>query len=140
LHHRQNYPSHFTTRLDAKQINIIKTKFNEWITYEHPNVIQNKIHALKHSHERIYHCFETLLKSGMRVGELVSINFKDCPAHRFIKSKLHNEIMAEIIINTEKTRKKREVYIPIKSYLFFKQDSKKLSKDLIVDGFVTFRR
>jgi site-specific recombinase XerD len=76
----------------------------------------------------------------MRVGELASIDFKSCPAHRFIRSKLHNEIMAEVIINTKKTKKKREVYIPIKSYCFFKSDKRKLSKALVTDGFLLFRR
>jgi hypothetical protein len=76
----------------------------------------------------------------MRVGELVNIDFQNCLVNRFIKSEIHNEIMVEIIINTEKTKKKREVYIPFKSYLFLKNDTRKLSRHLIIDGFIAFRR
>jgi hypothetical protein len=52
----------------------------------------------------------------MRVGELCSIDFTKDPASRIIKSRFSNTNSAEIIINTEKTCKKREVYIPVEAY------------------------
>jgi hypothetical protein len=76
----------------------------------------------------------------MRVGELASIDFSTNPAHRIVHSSIHNEQMVEIIINTEKTRKKREIYVPLSSYEFFKNDTRKLSRGLIIDGFTTFKR
>ena len=47
---------------------------------------------------------------------------------------------AEIIINTEKTCKKREVYILLETYDWFVNDSKKLRIDLIGHGFELFRK
>jgi hypothetical protein len=52
----------------------------------------------------------------MRLGELCDIDFKTNPASRFIVSKFSNTSCAEVIINTEKTCKKREIYIPEDSY------------------------
>jgi hypothetical protein len=96
---------------------------------------------------RIYHCFEALLSSGMRIGELTSIKFNTSPAHRFIYSKLNSQQYAEIIINTEKTCKKREIYIPLETYNFFTKNIRKyrfqkftMSKDLITVGFLKFRK
>ncbi len=64
------------------------------------------------------HVFESLLCSGMRLGELMSIDFSKNPANRVVESNLSGKKFAEIIINTEKTCKKREVYIPLESYDF----------------------
>jgi integrase len=140
IHHRPNFPSHFTTRLDKNEINFIKAKFEEYIKYDHLSVLVNKWNALKYSHLRIYHCFLTLIQSGMRVGELVSIDFRADPGRRQMHSILHKDTMVEIVINTLKTKKKREIYVPLASYNFFKNDKRKLSRDLVIDGFTTFAR
>ena len=55
----------------------------------------------------------------MRIGELASINFRSNPVHRIIESKISGCDKAEIIINTEKTYKKQEIYIPFDTYKFF---------------------
>jgi site-specific recombinase XerD len=55
---------------------------------------------------------------------------------------LHNfssDQVVEIIINTEKTHKKREVYIPYEDFLFFKNDAKKLTTQIITEGLSVFR-
>ena len=74
---------------------------------------------IRHKRLGYYYVFETLLCSGMRIGELASINFRTNPAHRIIESKISGCDKAEIIINTEKTCKKREIYIPLDAYKFF---------------------
>lgn len=89
------------------------------------------------------HVFESLLCSGMRLGELMSIDFSKNPANRVVESNLSGKKFAEIIINTEKTCKKREVYIPLESYDFFvantQNQKRKLYKALITQGFIDFR-
>ena len=48
--------------------------------------------------------------------------------------------MVEIIINTEKTCKKREIYIPLACYEFFCKEGRKLKSNLIKDNFITFKK
>ena len=72
--------------------------------------------------------FETLLCYGMRIGELASINFRDNPVHRIIESKIYGIDKAEININTEKTCKKREIYIPLDAYKFIINISERLKE------------
>lgn len=74
---------------------------------------------IRHKRLGYYYVFETLLCSGMRIGELASINFRANLAHRIIVSKISGCDKAEIIINTEKTCKKREIYVPLDAYKFF---------------------
>lgn len=81
----------------------------------------------------------------MRVGEFLSIDISKDPANRIARSEISKKEYAEIIINTEKTSKKRETYIPLDSYEFFKKNfsndsKKKMYKVLIVQGFIDFRK
>jgi integrase len=76
----------------------------------------------------------------MRVGELCNINFQNNPGHRVLLNKFINEKVVEIIINTEKTCKKREIYIPKKSYDFFVNDNRRLTKGLIIGGFISLKK
>jgi hypothetical protein len=57
----------------------------------------------------------------MRSGELASINFASQIINRTVKSYFSDKQVYEVIINTEKTHKKREVYIPIESFEFLKK-------------------
>jgi hypothetical protein len=52
----------------------------------------------------------------MRIGELCSIKWYSDTASRIIVSNIDNKEYAEIIINTEKTGKKREIYIENEVY------------------------
>jgi hypothetical protein len=61
---------------------LIREKFQEWIKIHNPNIVPNYIQFVEHSRTRIYHCFECLLASGMRIGELSGINFLN---HKIIK-------------------------------------------------------
>ena len=88
---------------------------------------------VKHKRLGYYYVFETLLCSGMRIGELASINFRTNPAHRIIESKISGNGKAEIIINTEKTCKKREIYVPIEAYRFFVKYKWKIKGNLVRD-------
>ncbi|MCQ3908857.1 MAG: hypothetical protein MJ200_05005 [Mycoplasmoidaceae bacterium] len=99
----------------------------------------NYVKAVRVNRIKYYYVFETLLCSGMRIGELTSINFSQLPAHRVITSEISGEKLAEIIINTEKTCKKREIYIPIDAYNFFSRQER-LKGNLIKDNFISFRR
>jgi len=135
--------SKFTTRLTKEDIVLIRQKFQEWIKLDDKLIDGKEAYAL-YPKRRLMHVFESLLCSGMRVGELISIKFSTNPAHRIVKSSISGKEFAEIIINTEKTCKKREVYIPIESYNFFVTSSndpkKKLYKVLITQGFIDFRK
>ena len=75
----------------------------------------------------------------MRIGELASINFRDNPVHRIIESKISGIDKAEFIINTEKTCKKREIYIPLDAYKFFVKYKWKIKGNLVKDNFIMFR-
>jgi hypothetical protein len=99
------------------------------------------------SRTRIYHCFEALLCSGMRIGELCSIDFESKPHHRIVYSSINRTYLAEIIINTEKTCKKREIYIPLKTYNFLCSNTRmyggkliKITRSNLTDGFVQFAK
>ena len=115
---RPNEISKFTTRLTNKEISYIRKKYNEWIN-EDLTTISNLKENVRHKRLGYYYVFEALLCSGMRIGELASINFRANPAHRIIESKISGNDKVEIIINTEKTCKKREIYIPLDAYKFF---------------------
>ncbi len=139
--------SKFTTRLEMNEIILIREKFKQWINEKSLNVVDNKVNYIRHSRTRIFHCFEILLGSGMRIGELVAIPFNKDPAHRVIWSSLNKQYLAELIINTEKTCKKREVYLPHESYRFMVKDRRKyqkkrlsLTKSLVTTGFTEFAR
>jgi intergrase/recombinase len=105
------------------------------------------VKVIRESRKRIYHCFEALLCSGMRLGELVSIPFDVFPAHRVIYDNFSKTSLVEIIINTEKTCKKREIYIPEDSYNFlctktrmYKKKKLWLTRQLIIQGFINFKK
>jgi hypothetical protein len=57
----------------------------------------------------------------MRGGELAKIDFMNQKINRAIMCNYNNKQYYEIIINTEKTCKKREIYIPAESYEFLKR-------------------
>jgi hypothetical protein len=59
----------------------------------------------------------------MRLGEFTSIDFRIQTIKREIQSNLTKEVFYEIVINTEKTCKKREIFIPKKCFEFFKSYS-----------------
>jgi site-specific recombinase XerD len=101
--------SKFTSRLEYQEIQLVRTKFKEWIETFNPKVVTNHIDSLKNSRLRIYHSFECLLASGMRIGELAGLNFQTHKVIRVIQSEVCQKSIVEIIINTEKTCKKREV-------------------------------
>ena len=140
---RSHEISKFTTRLTKQDIVLIRQKFQEWIKLDDRLIDGKECYSL-YPKRRLMHVFESLLCSGMRLGELLSIKFSTSPAHRIVKSSISGKEFAEIIINTEKTCKKREVYIPIESYNFFvstlSDPKKKLYKVLITKGFIDFRK
>jgi site-specific recombinase XerD len=103
-------------------------------------MIPNKLESVKHARLKLLHCFKILLSSGMRVGELVNIDFTRDPCQRIVTSILDKSQMAEIIINTEKTCKKREIYVPLDSYEFMKHDKRPLTRSMIIKSFIEFRK
>lgn len=139
IHTRPGEISKLTTRLTTDDIELIRKKYKEWISEPIDNGVPNYVKSVRESRMKYYLVFETLLSSGMRIGELASIPFKQLPAHRIIKSPISKQECAEIIINTEKTCKQREVYIPIEAYNFFAK-CKRLKSNLIKDNFISFRQ
>ena len=135
---RPNEISKFTTRLTNKEISYVRKKYKEWIN-EKLTCVKNLQELIRHKRLGYYYVFETLLCSGMRIGELASINFRANPAHRIIESKISGCDKAEIIINTEKTCKKREIYIPLDAYKFFVRYKWKIKGNLVRDNFIMFR-
>jgi integrase len=131
--------SKFTTRLDLCDLDEIYKQFDLWIK-NLDTTLDNKKETIRHSRTRILHCFKALVMSGMRIGELVSIDFMHNPAHRFVENRKTHERFAEIVINTEKVCKKREIYIPEESYLFFINDQRNLSTQMIREGFINLRK
>ena len=83
---RPNEISKFTTRLTNKEISYIRKKYNEWIN-EDLTTISNLKENVRHKRLGYYHVFETLLCSGMRIGELASINFRANPVHVLRRTK-----------------------------------------------------
>ncbi|MDR2567755.1 MAG: site-specific integrase [Mycoplasmataceae bacterium] len=126
------------TRLTCAEIDSLHKKFKEWINNVE-NVIPNNRENLRKSREKIYHVFNALVNSGMRIGELCSINFtKDCQA-RFLKNQYTDGEIAEIVITTEKTHRKREIYFPKEDYDFFTSNKIKLTPGGIQDAFRVFK-
>jgi intergrase/recombinase len=115
--------SKLTTRLDKEQILEIKEKLSLW-SKDIDRILPCKQKATIVSRLRIYHTFCILVNSGMRIGEFVSIDFKiDISKLRTIESRITGEKFVEMIINTEKTKKKREIYMPVESFEFLKEDN-----------------
>jgi site-specific recombinase XerD len=79
------------------------------------------IHLTKLSRTRVLHVFNILVSTGMRAGEFTAIDFNNVKINRTVESKLSGEVCVEITINTEKTKKNREVFIPKASYEFIKK-------------------
>ena len=79
--------SKFTTRLTNKETSYVRKKYNEWINKD-LTCVKNLQELIRHKRLGYYYVFETLLCSGMRIGELASINFKANPTHRIIESKI----------------------------------------------------
>jgi hypothetical protein len=69
---------------------------------------------------KLLHTFNILVSTGMRLGEFTAIDFTKQSIKREIKSNFSNSVFYEIVINTEKTKKNREVFIPKESFEFFK--------------------
>lgn len=132
--------SKFTTRLTKTEIDEIRAKYYEWINDPLPQLEINRAEYIRKQRLRYYLCFEALLCSGMRIGELCSIDWKKRPAHRLIRSNISGSELVEIIINTEKVCKKREIYIPLSCYENFCNEGTRIKANLIKDNFVTFRR
>lgn len=136
---RPHEVSKFTTRLTQKDIELARTKILDWIK-DANNIKNNTKQYIKLTRIRFFYLFEALLYTGMRAGELASIDFKSIHLNRFVSSDISHDKYAELIINTEKTCKKREVYLPENVYKFFLQDNKKLDIDYISHIFVAFRK
>ena len=83
---------------------------------------------------RLLLCVWDFLCSGMRIGELASINFRANPVHRIIESKISGCDKAEIIINIEKTCQKLEIYILLDAYKFFVKHKWKIKGNLVKDN------
>lgn len=140
IHARPGEISKLTTRLSIEDVKLIRQKYQEWIFEPINNGVPNYVKAVREGRMKYYMVFETLLTSGMRIGELAAIPFLRFPCHRIVQSKITSNIKcAEIIINTEKTCKQREVYVPIEAYEFFTKCSKGLKANLIKDNFKSFR-
>ncbi|MCQ2748146.1 MAG: hypothetical protein MJ223_02720 [Mycoplasmoidaceae bacterium] len=73
---------------------------------------------IKNTRIKLFYVFETLLCSGMRIGELTSIVFNKNLPNRIITSKISGNKLVEIIINTEKTCKMRERYTYLMMLMF----------------------
>ncbi|MDR0341466.1 MAG: site-specific integrase [Mycoplasmataceae bacterium] len=134
--------SKFTTRLDIREIKQLDNLFIKWIN-DVGKILPCKKEAVKLARERIYHVYKTLINSGMRIGELCSIDFSKLKDNvRILKNIYTNSKVTEIIINTEKTYKKREIYIPFENFAFFITNNidSKLSKVAIQEGFRVFRK
>ena len=93
---RPNEISKFTTRLTNKEISYIRKKYNEWINEDLTTISNLKVNV-RHKRLGYYYVFEALLCSGMRIGELASINFRANPAHRIIESKISGNDKLELI-------------------------------------------
>jgi integrase len=132
--------SKFTTRIDHYQISLIRQKFYEWINLDCKNMIKNKVEHVKLCRLKIYHAFEALLCSGMRIGEFCNIDWSKSPAHRFSNSQIDSSVRAEIVINTEKTCKQREIYVPLACYRFFVEHKIVMKSKMIEEGFRMFNR
>ncbi|GMO16957.1 MAG: hypothetical protein Ta2E_08230 [Mycoplasmoidaceae bacterium] len=129
-----------TTRLDLEEINWIKSRFRSWFAADLEKQLPNKQKSVILSRMRIYHVFNTLINSGMRIGELCAIDFKNLHNFRIIESQIIGKSCVEIIINCEKVCKKREVYIPKDSFDFFRRDKWKLTRTMVQSGFDVFKQ
>jgi hypothetical protein len=88
---------------------------------------------------RIFHVFNILVSTGIRAGEFTAIDFQTIKVNRVIESKLSGEVCVELTINTEKTKKNREIFIPKVSYDFIKEHGS-ISYGTLGYDFRTFRQ
>jgi len=138
INSRSHEISKLTTRLTTIEIDYARVKLLDWIMNAN-DINNNTAKYIKLSRIRFYYVFEALLYTGMRIGELASINFAKTRLNRYVKSDISGHKYAEIIINTEKSCKKREIYLPENVYKFFKKDKYQLTVNYIAHTFVAFR-
>lgn len=138
LHVRVGEISKLTTRLDLNQISIVKNKIIMWCNENIHNVSIQELTAK--ARWTIYYVFMALLSSGMRIGELCSIDWGKKPLNRVLESKFSRKKFVEIIINSEKTCKQREVYVPLECYDWFvNKIGKCLKMRVVIWGICNFK-